>query len=311
MASINLITILGPTATGKTRLAAELAFHLKTDIISADSRQVYRGMNLGTGKDYQDYKVQNTQLKVHLLDIVDAGYRYNVYEYQRDFLNAFNLIRSENKIPVLCGGTGMYIEAVLSGYKLIKVPENPALRKELEGREIPELVKKLRSYKTPHNTTDSLNQKRLIRAIEIEEYYLRHPETGSGYPDIFPFIVGVLVDRDARRRQITQRLEQRLKRGMVEEVRALIETGVGIDSLIYYGLEYKFIAQHITGELTYDQMFSKLETAIHQFAKRQMTWFRGMEKRGFEIFWVDGLLPMEEKSGLILNQMRTKYKKLV
>ena len=301
---INLITILGPTASGKTSLAAHLAYEINTEIISADSRQVYRDMDLGTGKDYQDYFISGKKVPVHLVDIVDAGYQYNVYEYQRDFLKAYEKITSKQKIPVLCGGTGMYIEAVLKGYKLIKVPVNPALRETLAEEPVYDLIRKLESYKVLHNTTDITRKKRLIRAIEIEEYYLDFPEAESEYPDIHPFIVGVDPGREIRRKRITERLKKRLHHGMVEEVKELLKRGINKDILVYYGLEYKYITLYVLGEISYEEMFGKLETAIHQFAKRQMTWFRGMEHRGFEIFWVDGLLPVEEKTSKILEKLK-------
>jgi tRNA dimethylallyltransferase len=265
---INLITILGPTASGKTSLAAHLAYEINTEIISADSRQVYRNMDLGTGKDYQEYFISGKKIPVHLVDIVDAGYQYNVYEYQRDFLKAYEKITSKQKIPVLCGGTGMYIEAVLKGYKLIRVPVNPALRETLAEEPVKDLIKKLESYKVLHNTTDITRRKRLIRAIEIEEYYLEHPEAESEYPDIHPFIAGVDPGREIRRKRITERLKKRLHHGMVEEVKELLKQGINKDILVYYGLEYKYITLYVLGEISYEEMFRKLETAIHQFAKR-------------------------------------------
>jgi len=306
MADINLITVLGPTASGKTKLAARLAHALDTEVISADSRQVYRDMDLGTGKDYADYLVLGKRVRVHLLDVVDAGYRYNVYEYQRDFLEVFDHLRNRDKIPVLCGGTGLYIEAVLKGYKLIRVPENPELRARLKAMPYEDLVKKLKSYKKLHNTTDITQRKRLIRAIEIEAYYDEHPENDTGYPRIEPFIVGVHIDRDTRRRRITERLHKRLNESMVEEVRGLLDRGVDKDVLIYYGLEYKYITQFLLEELTYEQMVDQLNTAIHQYAKRQMTWFRGMEKRGSNISWIDGLLPVGEQTRIVLDQLSAK-----
>lgn len=291
----NLIVVLGPTASGKTAFAARLAHSLHTEIISADSRQVYRGMDLGTGKDYDDYMVNGEKVPVHLIDIVDAGYKYNVYEYQHDFLNAFEEISGKGKLPVLCGGTGMYIEAVLKGYRLIEVPANPELRGELEKLGNEELVKLLKSHKVLHNTTDITQRKRLLRAIEIEEYYKVHPQKDIAYPKIDPFIIGIDIDRSTRRSGISKRLKKRMETGMLEEVKSLLEKNIDPDTLIYYGLEYKFITMHLLGQLSREEMFKQLETAIHQFGKRQMTWFRGMERRGYDIFWIDGLLPMEEK----------------
>ncbi len=300
----NMITVLGPTASGKTSLAAKLAHNLKTEIISADSRQVYRGMDLGTGKDYDDYIILGQKVPTHLLDIVDAGYKYNVYEYQKDFVRMFCNIRDQGKVPILCGGTGMYLEAVLKGYRLIAVPDNMKLRDELKNINTAQLIDRLKSYKQPHNTTDIRQRKRLIRAVEIEEYYANNQELVTKYPHIKPAIVGVGIDRDSRRKRITTRLQIRLNEGMVDEVRDLLESGVDPDTLIYYGLEYKYITLYLQKELSYDEMFKKLEAAIHQFAKRQMTWFRGMERRGFEIFWIDWALPDEEKVKLILNKFK-------
>jgi tRNA dimethylallyltransferase len=303
MPDINLITIVGPTATGKTKLAARLAHALDSEVISADSRQVYRNMDLGTGKDYADYLVHGKRISSHLVDIVDAGTQYNVYEYQRDFLKVFEPLRKAGIIPVLCGGTGMYVEAVLKGYKLIRVPVNQSLREELEKWPDRALIEKLRSFKTLHNTTDITQRKRLIRAIEIEAHYADHPEHDSDFPTIRSFIAGVMVDRETRRRRITERLHRRLKAGMVDEVRFLLDRGIKSETLIYYGLEYKFIALYLAGELTHEQMVDRLNTAIHQYAKRQMTWFRGMEKRGFDIFWVDGCLAVEEQARIIRDQL--------
>ena len=299
----NLIVVLGPTASGKTEFAAKLADKLNTEIISADSRQVYRGMDLGTGKDYEDYFVEGRQVPVHLIDIVDAGYKYNVYEYQRDFIEVFNKLSGKGQIPVLCGGTGMYIEAVLKGYRLIEVPDNDVLREKIQNWSDHELIEKLQSYKDLHNKTDITQRKRLIRAIEIEEYYQQYKGKDVIYPKIRPFIIGIEVGRQERRERISQRLKRRLDTGMIEEVRSLLEKNVTSDTLIYYGLEYKYITMHLLGQISYDEMFSKLETAIHRFAKRQMTWFRGMERRGFEIFWLDGSLPMEEKIQIVQEKL--------
>ena len=299
----NLIVVLGPTASGKTEFATQLADKLKTEIISADSRQIYRGMDLGTGKDYEDYFVNGRQVPSHLIDIVDAGYKYNVYEYQRDFLKVFNKLSGKGQIPVLCGGTGMYIEAVLKGYRLIEVPDNKILRGKIQNWSDQELIVKLQSYKDLHNKTDITQRKRLIRAIEIEEYYQNHTGEDIIYPNIRPFIIGIEIGRQSRRERISQRLRRRLDTGMIEEVRSLLEKNVPSDTLIYYGLEYKYITMHLLGQLSYDEMFSKLETAIHRFAKRQMTWFRGMERRGFEIFWLDASLNLEEKLRIVQEKL--------
>ena len=301
----DLITILGPTASGKTPLATALAHKLGTEIISGDSRQVYRRMDLGTGKELDDYTVGGEQVPYHLIDIVEPGYKYNVFEYQRDFLQAYQEITQKGKLPVLCGGTGMYIESVLKGYRLLPVPENPELRASLEGKSLEELTTILEGYKKLHNSTDVDTAKRAIRAIEIEEYYKQQPPEYREFPSLKSLIIGVDIDRELRREKITRRLKQRLDEGMVDEVKGLLAEGIPAENLIYYGLEYKFLTQHVIGELTFDEMFHQLETAIHQFAKRQMTWFRGMERRGFHIHWLDATLSMEEKVNKIINIIST------
>ncbi len=293
--NVNLIVITGPTATGKTRLAALLAHRLGGEVISADSRQVYRGMDIGTGKDLQDFVVEGSPVPYHLIDIRDAGYRYNVFEFQQDFVRAFEDIRRRGRMPLLAGGSGLYIEAVLRGYRLIRVPVDPAFRATLEGKTMKELAKMLASYKQLHNVTDLDTRKRVVRALEIEHYYASHPEEESRLPGLAPLVFGIRVDRETRRANISRRLRQRLKEGMIEEVERLLAEGVPRETLEYYGLEYKFIARYLAGELTYDEMVKKLETAIHQFAKRQMTWFRGMERRGIKIHWIDGSLTQEER----------------
>lgn len=299
--NFDLITILGPTASGKTPLAAALAARLRTEIISGDSRQVYRRMDLGTGKDLADYVVDAYRVPYHLIDIAEPGYKYNVFEFQRDFLKAYEDMRSRGLLPVLCGGTGMYLESVLKGYRLLPVPENLELREKLAGKSLEELTAILASYKKLHNTTDVDTAKRAIRAIEIEEYYLHQPVEAREFPDIRSLIIGVDIDRDLRREKISRRLKQRLDEGMVDEVRALIDGGIHPDDLIYYGLEYKYLTLYVTGQMTYDEMYHQLEIAIHQFAKRQMTWFRGMERRGFTIHWIDATRPMEEKVNEIIG----------
>ncbi len=294
--SYNLITVLGPTATGKTTLAAHLAARINGEVISADSRQVYRGMDLGTGKDYEDYFVNGVEVPSHLVDIEDAGVHYNVYRFQADFVRVFQNIKTRNKFPVLCGGSGLYLEAVLKNYKLIQVPPNKELRKKLEGKTLEELSDYLNKLKPDlHNTTDVETDRRAIRAIEIEIYYRNHPQIDSSFPKINSLNIGVNFDRETRRQRITTRLKQRLENGMLNEVQQLLDSGLTPEQLIYYGLEYKYLTLHLTGELTYDEMFDRLEIAIHQFAKRQMTWFRGMEKRGTTIHWIDGHLPLKEK----------------
>ena len=304
MPDYDLITILGPTASGKTPFAAALAHKLNTEIISADSRQIYRGMDLGTGKDLADYTVNGHPIPYHLIDIADPGYKYNVFEYQRDFLISYESIKQKGRLPVLCGGTGMYLESVLKGYKLMPVPENPELRARFADHSLEELTEILRQYKTLHNSTDVDKVKRAIRAIEIEEYYAKHPVPEREFPKLNSLIIGVDINRELRRVKITRRLKQRLDEGMVDEIRRLIEQGISPDDLIYYGLEYKFRTLYVIGKLTYEEMFTELETAIHQFAKRQMTWFRGMERRGFTIHWVSAELPMEEKIAFVIEKLR-------
>lgn len=295
MPNYDLIAILGPTASGKTPFATALAAELNTEIISADSRQIYRGMDLGTGKDLADYTIGGRNIPYHLIDIADPGYKYNVFEYQRDFLSAYEAIKQKGCLPVLCGGTGMYLEAVLKGYRLLPVPENPELRARLEGKSLAELTEILKQYKTLHNSTDVDTAKRAIRAIEIEEYYLQTDVAEREFPKLNNLIIGVDIDRELRREKISRRLRQRLDEGMVDEVRRLLAGGIKADDLIYYGLEYKYLTLYAIGKMSYDEMFTGLETAIHQFAKRQMTWFRGMERRGFTIHWVNATLPTEEK----------------
>lgn len=303
MPNYDLITLLGPTASGKTPFAAALAAELNAEIISADSRQIYRGMDLGTGKDLVDYTVNGRQIPYHLIDIVEPGYKYNVFEYQRDFLKAYEAIKQKGRLPVLCGGTGMYLESVLKGYKLMPVPENPELRARLADKSLDELTEMLQQYKTLHNSTDVDTVKRAIRAIEIEEYYTAHPVNERGFPQLNSLIIGVNIDRELRREKITRRLKQRLEDGMVDEVKRLLAQGIHAEDLIYYGLEYKYLTLYAIGELSYEEMFGQLEIAIHQFAKRQMTWFRGMERRGFTIHWIDATQPMEEKVAFVKQKL--------
>ncbi len=297
----NLITVLGPTAAGKTSFATNLAYNINGEIISADSRQVYKNMDIGTGKDISDYTIDDTKIPYHLIDIVDAGYSYNVFEYQRDFLKVYTDVINRNKMPILCGGTGMYIEAVLKGYKLIKVPVNENLRAELELKNKDELTTIFKRFKTPHNVSDLNSKKRLIRAIEIENYYSINPEIDTYYPDINSLIFGINYDRSIIKQRITQRLKNRLEHGMIDEVKNLLDKGISSDQLIYYGLEYKFITNYLLGNLSYDDMFKKLNIAIHQFSKRQMTWFRRMERNGYKINWIDGNLSINEKINVALK----------
>ena len=295
---MKMIAILGPTASGKTAIAARLAHDLGGEILSADSRQVYRGMDIGTGKDLEDYTVDGQPVPYHLIDIADAGTKYNLFQYQQDFHVAYDDIVRRGATPILCGGTGLYIEAVVKGYALSPVPQNPALRQRLEGKTLPELTAMLQELKRQtgsamHNKTDVDSCQRAIRAIEIETYNLEHATGLRLMPAIDSIIIGVSVDRDVRRRKITDRLDRRLKGGMVDEIRGLLQRGVKADDLTYYGLEYKYVTEYVMGRLSYSEMRRQLEIAIHQFAKRQMTWFRGMERRGLTIHWVDGQQPMD------------------
>lgn len=297
----DLLVITGPTASGKTSLAAAVANKIEGEIISADSRQVYRGMNIGTGKDYDDYNVEGKRIPCHLIDIADPGYKYNVFEYQRDFIKVYSSMKERNIFPVVCGGSGMYADSIITGYKMFEVPNDSGLRVELEKKSMEELKEILSTYKGLHNTTDLDTRKRVIRAIEIEHYNRNRKKQRTDFPKIRSLVVGVLLDRDTRRQRISERLRQRLQSGMIQEVKHLIEQGVSSEMLIYYGLEYKFVTLYLNGSLTYDEMFSDLEMAIHQFAKRQMTWFRGMEKKGTKIHWIEGTLHMQEKVEKVLE----------
>ena len=295
-----LITVLGPTASGKTTFATHLAAAQCGEILSGDSRQVYRGMDIGTGKDLSDYIVDGQAIPYHLIDICDPGTKYNLFRYQEDFMKGYEDIRKRGAQPILCGGTGLYIESVLKGYHLSPVPQNKVLRQELAHKTLDELTEILKQLKQQqgdslHNTTDVDSCQRAIRAIEIETYNLQHPTTEREYPPIPSVIIGLNIDREARRQKITQRLQARLNAGMIAEVEQLLQQGIPADDLIYYGLEYKFVTEYVVGKLTFGEMFRQLEIAIHQFAKRQMTWFRGMERRGFTIHWIDATLPMKEK----------------
>lgn len=318
-----MITILGPTASGKTSLAAALASHINgmdssmwsgdthgAEIISADSRQVYRGMDIGTGKDLEDYTVGGKLIPYHLIDICDAGTKYNLFQYQQDFYDAYQNITHRGVLPILCGGTGLYIESVLKGYHLSPVPQNPALRSSLESKTLEELTDMLVDLKAKngsnmHNRTDVDTAQRAIRAIEIETYNLEHPMPERELPAVDSLVIGVSIDRDARRDKITRRLKQRLENGMVEEIKGLLDRGIPAENLLYYGLEYKFITEYVIGKTSYEEMLRGLEIAIHQFAKRQMTWFRGMERRGFTIHWIDALQPMEQKVEQVLELMKS------
>ena len=331
-----MITILGPTASGKTPVATRLAAIIGGEVISADSRQVYRKMDIGTGKDLEDYVIGSQEtgdgsqesgvgsqesgvrsqetgfrrvIPYHLIDIREPGTKYNLFEYQQYFYDVYQDSVSRGATPILCGGTGLYIEAVLKGYHLSPVPQNQELRDSLEGKTLGELTGilmdlKARNNSVMHNTTDVDSCQRAIRAIEIETYNLEHPMPRRELPAIDSVIFGLSIDREERRRKITKRLKARLDEGMVEEVKALLDSGIAPENLIYYGLEYKYVTEYLIGKLSYDEMFRQLEIAIHQFAKRQMTWFRGMERRGFTIHWIDAMLPMEEKVSAIMNYIQ-------
>lgn len=301
-----MITILGPTASGKTSLAAALAARIDAEIISADSRQVYRGMTIGTGKDLDDYRQGDRLIPYHLIDICEPGTKYNLFQYQQDFHLIYNNIVARGVRPILCGGTGLYIESVLKGYALSPVPQNQALRDKLADKSLAELTEMLedlkrRNHSVMHNRTDVDTAQRAIRAIEIETYNLEHPTGNRTLPPIDSVIIGVDINREERRRKITQRLKQRLEEGMVDEIRQLLDRGIAPENLIYYGLEYKFVTEYVIGKISYEEMFRQLEIAIHQFAKRQMTWFRGMERRGFTIHWIDALDPMDSKVAQIMD----------
>ena len=308
MQNQKMITILGPTASGKTSVAAALALRTGGEIISADSRQVYRRMDIGTGKDLADYTIGDLHIPYHLIDIADPGTKYNLFQYQQDFHTAYNDIRSRGKLPILCGGTGLYIEAVLGGYSLSPVPQNPKLRESLEGKSLDQLTQMLVQLKQKngsnmHNRTDVDTAQRAIRAIEIETYNLEHPTPERQMPPVDSLVIGINIDRELRREKITRRLKARLEEGMCDEIRSLIDGGVNPDDLIYYGLEYKFVTEYVVGKTSYEEMFRQLEIAIHQFAKRQMTWFRGMERRGYTIHWIDAAQSMDEKVEAIMSLM--------
>ncbi|MBQ3188154.1 MAG: tRNA (adenosine(37)-N6)-dimethylallyltransferase MiaA [Bacteroidaceae bacterium] len=304
--SYDMLAVVGPTACGKTSLAVELALALHGEVLSADSRQVYRGMDIGTGKDLNEYMRDGVAVPVHMVDIVDAGEKYNLFEFQRDFLHAYEKIRSRGSLPIMCGGSGMYVESVLRGYRLIPVPENTALRNELANKTLDELTAILATYKKLHNNTDTDTVKRAIRAIEIEEYYKKIPVGEREFPKIRTLTVGLDVSREVRRERISRRLHARMEQGLVEEVERLLASGLTAEQLIYYGLEYKFVTLYIKGELTRKQMIDELEIAIHQFAKRQMTWFRGMERRGIDVKWVDTTLPMSSQVEIIKQWLYDK-----
>jgi tRNA dimethylallyltransferase len=301
ISNYDLLIVTGPTASGKTSLAVAVAKKLGGEIISADSRQVYRGMNLGTGKDYNDYFIDGTKIPCHLIDIADPGYKYNVFEYQRDFIRVYKNLKDRDIFPVVCGGSGMYADSIISGYKMVEVAPDSGLRSNLEKKSMEELIEILSTYKKLHNTTDIDTKKRVIRAIEIEHFNQNKKKPVSRFPKIRSLVVGILPDRDSRRLNISNRLKQRLSEGMVDEVKMLMDNGLPSDILIYYGLEYKFITLYLTGKMPYNDMVKDLEIAIHQFAKRQMTWFRSMERRGVKINWLDGKLSLEEKISRIMT----------
>ncbi|MEA2043059.1 MAG: tRNA (adenosine(37)-N6)-dimethylallyltransferase MiaA [Bacteroidota bacterium] len=303
----NLITVMGATAGGKTSFAVAIAQELKSEIISADSRQVYRGMDIGTGKDIEEYTYKGEKIPYHLIDILDAGNKYNVFEYQKDFLRVYEALRHKAIIPVLCGGTGMYIEAVLEGYRLIRVPKNKELREQLKAKSDKQLSAILKAHKELHNISDTSNRKRLMRAVEIALYSADHPDIDMNYPEINSLNLQVVFSRDERRKRITERLNSRIEQGMIEEVEQLTASGVPPETLEYYGLEYKFITQYLLNKMNKTEMIEQLRIAIHQFSKRQMTWFRKMEKSGIPVVKIDGRLPIEKKLDVV--RKRLKYSK--
>ncbi len=303
-AKYNLITVLGATAGGKTAFAAQLAYLLDAEVIGADSRQVYRRMDIGTGKDYKDYDVFGKKIPIHLIDIIEPGEKYNVYQYQKDFVKVYRDITGREKKAVLCGGSGLYIESVLKDYKLFEVPINEELRHQLKQKSLEELILQLESYKRLHNTTDIDDRERLIRAIEIAEFESDKKNEILDFPEMKHLVLGIKFDRNSRRKRISERLKLRLENGLIEEVKGLIDSGVDMDTLIYYGLEYKYITLYLQGKMSFEEMFKQLETAIHQFSKRQMTWFRRMERNGTEINWIDGYMSMDEKIDRVLKILR-------
>ncbi|MDE6073200.1 MAG: tRNA (adenosine(37)-N6)-dimethylallyltransferase MiaA [Muribaculaceae bacterium] len=301
----SVLIVTGPTASGKTRRAVDIARMLHGEIISADSRQIYRGMDLGTGKDIEEYG----DTPYHLIDIAPAGSKYNLFRFLDDARAAADLIASRGHLPVMCGGTGLYVESFLKGLRLPEVPENKELRESLKGKSLGELTGILASMKTLHNSTDVDSAKRAIRAIEIQTYYADHPDAAAGAipsPIDDALVIGIAIDRESRRRRITDRLKQRLDNGMLDEIRTLLDSGISADDLMYYGLEYKYLTMHVIGDLSFDEMFDKLEMEIHRFAKRQMTWFRGMERRGFKINWLDWDMPDDEFRHAVVQLIETR-----
>ncbi|NMD02478.1 MAG: tRNA (adenosine(37)-N6)-dimethylallyltransferase MiaA [Bacteroidales bacterium] len=307
MSSYDLLVVTGPTASGKTSLAVALADLLDGEIISADSRQVYRGMDLGTGKDYDEYFISGRRIPCHLIDIDDPGYKYNLFEYQRDFIEIYRKLKEKDIFPVVCGGSGMYIDSIVKGYEMFEVPPDSGLRARLEKKSMEELINILSTYKKLHNVTDIDTKKRVIRAIEIEHFNHVSVRKQKKFPPLKPLVIGIMVDREVRRKRISERLLERLRTGMVDEVRGLLDSGVNKETLIYYGLEYKYITLYLTGVISYETMVSELETAIHQFAKRQMTWFRGMERKGTVIHWIDERLPKDEKVAEVLKLLQIGF----
>lgn len=301
----DIITVLGPTASGKTNFAAALASTLDAEIISADSRQVYRRMDIGTGKDLEDYIIDGKNIPYHLIDIVEPGTKYDLFRYQQDFLKAYNEIKQRGKTVIVCGGSGLYLESIVKAYNLCPVPQNPQLREELKNKTLSELIEILKSYPVKlHNTTDVDTATRAIRAIEIADYEQNQPVTNRHFPILNSLTIGIDISRETRRDRITQRLQKRLDDGMLKEIQALLDEGITAEQLIYYGLEYKFLTEHLIGLTSYEEMQHNLEIAIHQFAKRQMTWFRGMERRGTKIHWIDGMMPNEKKIEHVLSLLK-------
>ncbi|MEJ2593941.1 MAG: tRNA (adenosine(37)-N6)-dimethylallyltransferase MiaA [bacterium] len=308
---ITLLTILGCTATGKTKLAAALAYRLDGEIISADSRQVYLGMDIGTGKDTGEYTVAGKRIPYHLIDVAEPGSEYNLFSFQNGFVKAYREIHSKGKIPVLCGGTGLYLDAVLRQYELIRVPEDKRLRSQLQNAKLSEITERLKKYGPLHNTTDLLDKKRAIRALEIARFRKRFPGQSIDMPDVLSLNFGIAFDRETIRERITRRLKDRLENGLVEEVRQLLDSGLSEEQLTFYGLEYRYVTYYVAGKISFDEMFSKLNTAIHQFAKRQSTWFRRMEKKGVLIHWIDGKSSLDDKLEVIFGHLETESPRIL
>jgi tRNA dimethylallyltransferase len=292
--SYNSIIITGPTASGKTALAAHLAYELNGEIISADSRQVYKKLNIGTGKDLAEYTVNNTPINHHLIDVAEVGTHFHLYDFITHFYGAFQAIEKLGKLPIICGGTGLYLDAIIKKHELAAIPNNFELRLQLEKLNLEQLIAKLFSYNNKPENADLTTKKRLVRAIEIADYLSNNNSPKTNFIDLKPIIFALDLPKEARRNKISIRLKHRLENGMIDEVKDLINEGISHERLQFLGLEYQYISKYLLNEMSYDEMFLKLETSIHQYAKRQMTWFRKMEREGNQIHWLDATKPMEE-----------------